>query len=224
MKLNVKIVGILYLCILSLFIFLIIQGVKTGVITSRNTYIFMLFIVVTRIVYLIIHELSHAMVLKIKHIDINKIRVYGVAYYGISRKWRVSLKEFGFSGEVIPWVRFSIDSDENFYRFKNAYIMSLLAGPILPFIIFGMFFLLMKIWHINIGLLMLAFGINCIIMLISSFLGSEDNIGDMKAAISYSKDNVFVEHLINDISYIKDNVSENETRYLSEKKSKCAIE
>ena len=217
MRLNINKAGCIYFCVVCIFFLLAIKGMKNGKLFGVDNYIFMGYIVLTRIVYLLIHELSHVFALLCMHLKIREFKIYGFRYEGVTHKWKFSMKEFAFSGYVIPWLTYDIDTDETYNKFKTAYILSLFAGPILPFFICFFVSLVGKIFSLPLGLFVLTFFINAVLMLLSSFIGNQKTMGDIQSIIYFSKDANFSLQLREDLNLLKENVSERERNYLDTK-------
>lgn len=217
MRLNMNKAGIIYICVLCIFLILAVKGIKDGKILGIDNYVFMIYVVLTRVVYLFLHELSHAFALKSRHLKIREFKIYGLRYDGMSRKLEFSIREFDFSGYVIPWLTYDIDTDASFSKFKSAYIFSLLAGPIFPFVICLVICFIGVAFSLPFDVFTLTFFINAVLMLLSSFVGNKGSMGDIQAVAFFSKDMNFASQLLEDLHLLKEHVSEKEWNYLNGK-------
>lgn len=179
----------------------------------------MIYIIITRVIYLFIHELSHVLALKIRHLKIKEFKIYGLCYDGRVRKWSFRIKEFDFAGYVVPWITYDIDTDIKFSEFKTAYMFSLLAGPLFPFGIFFIMYAMGEVIQVPVKFLAITFLINVILMLLSSLVGNKDNMGDIQAVLFFSSDSNLAIQLLEDLPLLKEKVNENEITYLNEKAS-----
>ena len=214
MRLRLNKAGIIYFGVLVIFLIFVIRGMKEGKILGIDNYVFMVFLLLTRVIYLLVHELSHMFALKSCHLKIREFKIYGLKYLGANQKIKFAVKEFDFSGYVVPWLTYNIASDDNFFKFKSAYIFSLLAGPIFPFVIIFIVYGIGEAYSLPYDVFALTFFINAVLMLLSSFVGNKGSMGDIQAIFYFTKNSNFALQLLEDIGMLKENVSEEEWNYL----------
>lgn len=223
MRIKMSKAGIMYTCVTGIFLIILIKGIRDGKLFGIDNYVFMIYVVVTRIIYLFLHELSHVLALKSRKLKIREFKIYGLRYDGVSHTWGFSIKEFDFSGYVVPWLTYDIDTDVSFLKFKSAYIFSLLAGPLFPFVVCSIVGLMGVLFSLPVEVFILTFLINAVLMLFSSLVGNKRGMGDIQAVFFVSIDTNFALQLIENLHLVKDCVSEKERNYLSRKTRDCSI-
>lgn len=217
MKKAKKLTGILYIGVFIIIFTLAINGLKDGRVFGADSTYFAICLPVSRILYLIIHELSHAVFIKLGKLEIRCFSVFGITYDGASKKVSFKAKDFHSSGYVVPGIPYSIDSEINFIRFKKAYIYSLLAGPVCPLLL-CLAFAPLRIYAGEIGAaFFVTFLINTGLMVISAAAGNNGNMGDFQAALFFGNDINLAGQLLEDIEEMKGSVSPKERMFLAEK-------
>ncbi len=183
-----------------ILVFAIINAYKQLSFKSIGNY--SLFIGITLILInswllIVMHELGHAIFLKLKKLPIRSIFIpFFSIHFGVNTKCKIS-SSWASQGLVIPDIPI-INNESDFIQLKAVYLKFLLAGPLATIIFYGIEnFLLLIIQYFfpmltdYCVILILHTCIQIFFLLHNCFKEYNNNIGDIIAIERVKKDNLF---------------------------------